>query len=130
MSTRVKTVLAALALLGCIAGGTYYLDNIKPPAVPPRQVVERYFEALRERDYKKAYSFVSLAHFNGSYNQFVDRVGMYSPDMGLEITGENIEKETAAVHVAVSLSLPFGPYRADSDMDLVRVKREWKIIHP
>lgn len=130
MKVPVKVALVVLLLLGCAAGGVYYLDHIKAPSVPPRQVIENYFAALRERDYQKAYSFVSLQHFNGSYNQFVDRAGMYSPDMRLEITGESIAEDTAAVHVNVSLTLPFGPYQADSDMDLVRVKREWKIIHP
>jgi hypothetical protein len=129
-----KTVLKLFclvfaALLG-FAGIRYYLDNIQLPAVSPRQVVEQYFAALKEKDYEKAYGLVSLRHYNNSYNQFIDRVSMYSPDMRLELKGESIENDRAVVEATVFLPLEFGPYISDAHMDLVRVKREWKIIHP
>jgi hypothetical protein len=121
--------LLLVALLG-LAGIRYYLDNIKLPPVSPRQVVEEYFAALKGKDYKKAYGLISLRHYNNSYNQFIDRVSMYSPDMRLEFKGENIENDTAVVEATVFLPLEFGPYISDAHMDLVRIKREWKIIHP
>ncbi|MDR2161455.1 MAG: hypothetical protein LBO77_04865 [Desulfovibrio sp.] len=111
-------------------GIRYYLDNIKMPAVPPRQVIAEYFAALKERDYKKAYEFISLRHYNNSYNQFIDRVSMYPQDMQLEIKDEAIEKDTAVVAAKIFVPMGFGPYISDANMDLVRVKRQWKIIHP
>jgi hypothetical protein len=129
-----KTVLgilcALLLVLAGIAGIRYYLDHIKLPDVSPRQVVAEYFEALKDKDYKKAYTLISLRHYNNSYNQFIDRVTMYSPEMQLDITGETIQDDTAVVDARIVVPLPFGPYASDSTMDLVRVKREWKIIHP
>jgi hypothetical protein len=119
----------ALVIMG-VAGIQYYLDHIKLPAVSPRQVVEQYFEALKNKDYQRAYDLVSLRHYNNSYNQFIDRVSMYSPDMQLEVKGESITDDTALVETRVVLPLEFGPYSSDSNMDLVRIKREWKIIHP
>ncbi|MDR1685316.1 MAG: hypothetical protein LBR82_02545 [Desulfovibrio sp.] len=127
----------ATLLLGCllvaaagVAGVQYWLDNIKLPAVSPTQVVEDYFSALKGRDYKKAYGFISLRHYNNSFNQFIDRAAMYAPDMHLEVTGENITKDTAVVATRVVVPLEFGLYSSDSSMDLVRVQREWKIVHP
>ncbi|MDR2669788.1 MAG: DUF4829 domain-containing protein [Desulfovibrio sp.] len=126
-----------MLLLGCllvaaagVAGVQYYLDNIKLPAVSPTQVVEEYFAALKSRDYKKAYALISLRHYNNSFNQFIDRAAMYSPDMHLEVTGESVANDTAVVAARVLLPLEFGLYSSDSSMDLVRVQREWKIVHP
>jgi hypothetical protein len=133
MTRRKKAALLVGCLLvaAAVVGGVqYYLDNIKLPAVSPTQVVEDYFAALKSRDYKKAYGFVSLRHYNNSFNQFVDRVDMYAPDMHLEVTGESIAKDTAVVATRVLLPLEFGLYSSDSTMDLVRVQREWKIVHP
>jgi hypothetical protein len=129
-----KAALKILCLLGIagigIAGFQYYLDEIRPPALSPRRVVEEYFTALKNREFKKAYEFISLRHYNDSFNQFVDRAGMYSSAMRLEITGENIREGSAVVDVRVFVPLEFGPYSSDANMDLIRVKREWKIIHP
>ncbi|MDR3177044.1 MAG: hypothetical protein LBU06_11010 [Desulfovibrio sp.] len=129
-----KTVLMAVCafhvVLAGIFGMRYYLDHVKLPDVSPRQVIAEYFAALKSRDYKKAYGFVSIRHYNNSYNQFIDRVSMYSPDMQLEVTGETIKDDTAVVETKVVVPLWFGPYSSNSNMDLVRVKREWKIIHP
>jgi hypothetical protein len=135
MTARTKKALliAVCGILVIIAGTTgtqYYLDNIKLPEVSPRHVVEQYFEAIKSKDYKKAYDFVSLRHYNNSYNQFIDRVDMYSTEMILEIKGERIEDGKAVVETKVIVPLNFGPYTSDSSMDLVRIKREWKIIHP
>ena len=132
--TTRKTVLGILCvllpvLIG-VAGIRYYLDHVKLPAVSPRQVVAEYFEALRNKDYKRAYAFISLRHYNNSYNQFIDRAAMYSPEMQLEITGETIKDDTAVVDARVVVPMSFGLYSSDSNMDLVRVRREWKIIHP
>jgi hypothetical protein len=132
--TPKKTALSAAglvltAVIGIVAV-RYYLDNIKLPEVSPRQVVEQYFEALKKQDYEKAYSFVSLRHYNNTFNQFIDRVAMYSPEMRLEVTGEIMDKDTAVVDTKVVVPLEFGSYSSDSNMDLVRVKREWKIVHP
>ncbi|MDR1489897.1 MAG: DUF4829 domain-containing protein [Desulfovibrio sp.] len=129
-----KTVLmvfcaVAIVLIG-IFGIRYYLDHVRLPEIAPRQVVAEYFEALKGKDYKKAYSFISLRHYNNSYNQFIDRVSMYSPEMQLEVAGETIKGDTAVVDARVVVPLQFGPYSSYSNMDLVRVKREWKIIHP
>jgi hypothetical protein len=129
-----KTALGIIGLvltviIGVMAG-RYYLDNIKLPELPPRQVVEQYFEALKNQEYKKAYDFVSLRHYNNTFNQFIDRVAMYSPQMRLEVTGESIDKDSAVVDTKVTVPLEFGSYSSNSNMDLVRVKREWKIIHP
>ncbi|MDR1241197.1 MAG: DUF4829 domain-containing protein [Deltaproteobacteria bacterium] len=126
----VWTILFLLLAGIGFAGSQYYLDNIKLPEVSPRQVVEQYFAAVKNRDYQKAYSLVSLRHYNNSYNQFIDRVSMYSPEMLLEIKGESIENDTAVVDARVVVPLQFGAYSSDSNMDLARVKREWKIIHP
>ncbi|MDR2801097.1 MAG: hypothetical protein LBB52_07525 [Desulfovibrio sp.] len=129
-----KTVLAVVCALALVFTGIFgirhYLDYVRPPAVSPRQVVEEYFEALKSKDYKRAYSLISLRHYNNSYNQFIDRVSMYSPEMRLEVTGETVRGDTAVVEARVVVPLQFGPYSSDSNMDLVRVKREWKIIHP
>ena len=55
---------------------------------------------------------------------------MYAPDMKLSILGENIVEGAATVDVRIEVPLKFGLYKSDSTMDLVRVKREWKIMHP
>jgi hypothetical protein len=123
-------LLAVLCAGGTWAGIQYYLDNIKPPATPPGQVVERYFEALKRRDFAAAYAMVSRRHYFESFNQFIDRVSMYSPDMTLEVTQEQLEEAGAVVMVRISAPLRFGLYSSDSEMDLARDGREWKIIHP
>jgi hypothetical protein len=133
MAAKKKAALLIICLIlagSGYAGSQYYLDNIKLPDVSPRQVVEQYFAALKSEDYKKAYGFVSLRHYNNSYNQFIDRVEMYSPMMRLEVKGETIKDDMAVVDVTVTLPLAFGPYSSDSSMDLARDRREWKIIHP
>jgi len=134
LKKKALALILALGLAGLIAAGVagirYYHDNIKPPALAPRQVIEQYFEAIKRRDYQKAYSFVCLRHFRNSFNQFRDRVDTYSPDMTLEFTGETIDKNTAVVDLEVSVPMGFGLYKADGRMYLVRVKRDWKIITP
>jgi len=129
-----KKVIALALALGLIAAGAagiqYYYDNIKLPDISPRQVFEQYFEAVKRKDYEKAYSFVSLQHFRYSFNQFKDRVDMYSPNMRLEILGEIIEKDAALIEAKTYIPMTFGLYASDTRMKLVRVKREWKIIHP
>jgi hypothetical protein len=123
-------ITGLILVLTGVFGSRYYLDNIKLPEVSPRQVVEEYFAALKSQDYKKAYDYISLRHYNDSYNQFIDRVNMYSPEMQLDIQGESIKEDMAVVDAKVVVPLQFGLYTSDSSMDLVRVKREWKIIHP
>ncbi|MDR2076781.1 MAG: DUF4829 domain-containing protein [Desulfovibrio sp.] len=132
-----KTKKKALAVVCLILAGLlgffgtrYYLDNIKMPEVSPRQVVEDYFAALKAQDYDRAYGLISLRHYNNTINQFKDRVSMYSPEMELEIKDETITEDTAVVVVRVLVPLGFGPYISDTNMDLVRDKRVWKIIHP
>jgi hypothetical protein len=128
---RIILLLCLCALLGiAFAGREYYLDNIKLPELSPRQVVDRYFAALKNKEYKQAYELVSLQHYNDSFNQFIDRVSMYSPAMLLEAQDERIEKDRATVSLKIAVPMQFGLYSSDSDMDLVRIKREWKIIHP
>ena len=124
-------LMLTLALAGAVYAGTqYYLDNIKLPNIPPGQVVERYFAALGERDHKAAYAHVSRQHYHDSFNQFIDRVSMYSPDMTLKVNWEKIEEKTAAVSVSIVVPMRFGTYKSESEMDLIRDKREWKIVHP
>ncbi|MDR2725845.1 MAG: DUF4829 domain-containing protein [Candidatus Adiutrix sp.] len=123
-------VLALVLLAASLAGLRYYYDHVRLPETGPGRVIERYFEALKLKDYEKAYALVSRRHYPDSFNQFVDRVNMYSPDMSVSINGETIEEGAAVVEVGISLPLAFGPYTADTRMALVRVKREWKIVHP
>lgn len=129
-----KKVLWALFILVCAGvsyvGGQYYLDNVKPPDVSPGQVVERYFDALNKRELEDAYNMVSRKHYFESFNQFVDRVSMYAPDMVLEVNWEKIEDTVAVVNVNITVPMRFGIYSSESEMDLVRAEREWKIIHP
>lgn len=132
--SRKKILISAVILLAlagsAYAGTQYYLDNVKAPEIPPTQVVERYFAALRSKDYKLAYAMVSLDYYHESINQFVDRVSMYAPDMLLEATAETIEENTALVEVHLVIPMRFGTYESDSTMRLVRARRVWKIIHP
>ncbi|MDR0827715.1 MAG: hypothetical protein LBN33_07555 [Desulfovibrio sp.] len=131
LKKKIALSVSALLLIGIgITAGQYYFYNIKLPDISPRQVVEQYFAAVKEGDYKKAYAFVSLKYYHESYNQFIDRVVMYSPEMRLEVTKESMEDDKAVVDASVVVPLQFGSYTADSRMDLVRDKREWKIIHP
>ena len=131
MKRKVCVLLLALFLVSAgAAGARYYYDNIGLPPVSPRQVIERYFAALKLQDYEKAYALVSLRHYHDSFNQFMDRVNMYSPDMRLEIAGETIGQGTAFVEGRIFVPMAFGPYTADVRMDLARIKREWKIVHP
>ena len=124
-------VLAIAAFIGvAYAGIQYYLDNIRPPKIAPAQVVEQYFSSLQKKDFKLAYSLVSQEYYHESVNQFIDRVSMYDPDMILEVSLEKIEEKTALVEVHIVVPLRFGIYESDSTMQLVRAKREWKIIHP
>jgi hypothetical protein len=125
-----KKSLALAVSVACLAGILYYYDNVKPPETAPGQVIERYFEALKIKDYEKAYAMVSRDHYPDSFNQFVDRVNMYSPDMRLEIKGETVENDTASVEVDLAVPMNLGVFTTLARMDLVRVKREWKIIHP
>lgn len=120
-------IVLAVVLFG---GGRYYLDNIRPPEVSPRQVVEQYFDFLKKHNYKEAYELVSRQHYHDSYNQFIDRVSMYSPEMRLKVEEEILEKDKAVVNIQVFVPMEFGDYNSVTSMDLVRVKREWKIIHP
>ena len=125
------TLLLALILAAAgFAGIRYYYDNIKLPELAPRQVTEAYFEAVKHKDYEKAFAFVSRRHYPDSFSQFKDRVDMYAPEMRLEITGEDIENDMAFVDAKIFVPLTFGPYTAETRMTLVRVKREWQIIHP
>ena len=125
------TLLLALVLAAAVfAGIRYYYDHIKLPDLSPRQVVEHYFAALMFMDYEKAYAFVSLRHYSDSFNQFKERVDMYSQEMRLEIVGEGIEGDMAFVDARIFVPMTFGPYTAETRMRLVREKREWKIIHP
>lgn len=126
----IRLILAfALAVAG-VAGVRYYYDHIKLPDQSPRQVIEAYFEAVKRKDYETAFVFVSRQHYPDSFNQFKDRLDMYSPEMGLEIVAENITDDTASVDAKIFVPMTFGPYTAETRMNLVRVKREWKIIHP
>lgn len=124
-------MVLVIALAGAgYAGTQYYLDNIRLPEITPTQVVEQYFAALGQRDYKTAYAFVSRQHYFDSFNQFIDRVSMYSPEMTLKVNWEKLEEKTAVVNIAIVVPMRFGTYSSESQMDLVRDKREWKIIHP
>lgn len=130
-----KKILGVLFLVAITIGGgyfgiQYYLDNIKLPDVAPAKVVDAYFSALQKQNFKAAYDMVSRIHYVDSINQFVDRTSMYAPDMKLSILGENIVEGAATVDVRIEVPLKFGLYKSDSTMDLVRVKREWKIMHP
>lgn len=125
------TLLLALLLVATgFAGFQYYYDNIKLPDLAPRQVTEAYFEAVKRKDYETAYTFVSRRHYPDSFNQFKDRVDMYSPKMRLEVAGEGITDDKAFVDARIFVPMTFGLYSAETRMNLVRVKREWKIIHP
>ncbi|MCL1890004.1 MAG: DUF4829 domain-containing protein [Desulfovibrionaceae bacterium] len=132
--TRKKKALALISALVLAAAGMagvqHYYDNIKLPETSPRQVIEHYFEALKLNDYEKAYALVSHWHYPDSFNQFVDRVNMYSSDMLLAINGEIIEEGMAFVEIGIIVPMTFGTYTANTRMTLIRVKREWKIIHP
>ena len=124
-------LILVLALIGAgFAGIRYYYDNIKLPNIAPRQLVEAYFEAVKRKDYEKAFAFVSRRHYHDSFNQFKDRVDMYSPEMRLEISEESIVDDTAFVNAKIFVPLTFGPYTSETRMRLTREKREWKIIHP
>ncbi|SDD56982.1 hypothetical protein SPACI_052580 [Sporomusa acidovorans DSM 3132] len=129
-----KTVLSALALLvflGLAAGGGfYYYENINPPDLTPGQVIEQYFAAVQKGDYQKAYQMVSRQHYHDSFNQFIDRVSMYSPEMTLQVQGETIDNNKAVVNLHIFIPLEFGPYSSNTSMDLIREKREWKIVCP
>ena len=128
---RAIRLIAALALAAAaFTGIRYYYDHIKLPDLSPRQVTEAYFEAVKRKDYETAFAFVSRRHYPDSFSQFKDRVDMYSPEMLLEITGEVIADGTAIVDARIFVPMAFGPYTAETRMNLVRVKREWKIIHP
>jgi hypothetical protein len=128
---KASAIILALVLAAAgVAGTRYYYDNVKPPEISPGQVIERYFEAVQRKDYATAYAFVSRRHYPDSFNQFKDRVDMYSPDMLLKITGETINDGAASVEARTFVPMLFGLYEADTRMSLVRVKREWKIIHP
>lgn len=123
--------LALLVFLGLAAGGGfYYYENIRLPDVTPGQVVEQYFTAVQKGDYRKAYQMVSSRHYHDSFNQFIDRVSMYSPQMMLQVQAEAIDKNKAIVNMHISVPLKFGPYNSNSSMDLIREKREWKIVSP
>ncbi|MDR2726278.1 MAG: DUF4829 domain-containing protein [Candidatus Adiutrix sp.] len=131
MKRKALALALALALAAAgLAGRQYYLDHIKLPETGPSRVVERYFEAIKLKDYEKAYALVSRRHYPDSFNQFVDRVNMYSPDMSLTINGESLEENAAFVEIDIIVPMAFGPYAANTRMALARVKREWKIIHP
>ena len=133
MTGKKKAFALLVALFLAVAGYAgvrYYYDYVKLPEVSPRQVVEQYFAALTFEDYEKAYSFVSLRHYHDSFNQFKDRVDMYSPEMRLEILQEGIEDDTAFVDARIFVPMSFGPYTAETRMKLAREKREWKIVHP
>jgi hypothetical protein len=123
---------AAIVIGGAWFGYQYYLDNIKLPAVGPSEVISRYFEAVKKGDFKTAYAMVSRAHYPDSYNQFIDRASMYSPQMKLTITGESIDEKQQTAHVTLHVTVPlrYGLYASNTGMDLARVKREWKIMHP
>ncbi len=123
-------LIAAALIAGAYAGVQYYLDAVKPPEIAPAQVVERYFDALQNGRFEEAYNLVSRRHYFESFNQFIDRVSMYSPEMTLEILQEKIEGTAAVVSIHIVVPLRFGIYASDSEMDLVRDKREWKIVHP
>ena len=128
---KVIALLLTLALASAAAAGIrYYYDNIKPPDLSPREVFEQYFDAVKLKDYEKAFSFVSRRHFTYSFNQFKDRVDMYSPRMRLEITGETIENDLAVIEAKTYVPMTFGLYASDTRMKLIRIKREWKIMHP
>lgn len=125
------STLALLVFLGLAAGGgLYYYENIKPPDITPRQVVEQYFTAVQKGDYRKAYQMVSSRHYHDSFNQFIDRVSMYSPQMTLQVQAETIDKNKATVNMHIFIPLKFGPYSSNTSMDLIREKREWKIVSP
>ena len=131
MTAKKKALALALVItVAGFAGIRYYYDYVKPPETAPGQVIERYFEALKINDYEKAYALVSRVHYPDSFNQFVDRVNMYSPDMRLEIKGETVENDTAFVDIDIAVPMNSGIFTTLARMDLVRVKREWKIIHP
>jgi len=131
MKKKALALILALCLVAAgVAGIQYYYDNVKLPELAPRQIIEQYFEAVKRKDYEQAYAHISRRHYHDSFNQFKDRLDMYSPDMRLEITGEIIENGTAIVEASVFIPMHFGSYTANTRMSLVRVKREWKIIHP
>jgi hypothetical protein len=130
-----KTIAGIAAALVLVAAGMaayrHYLDHIRPPEISPRQVIEKYFAAVNSKEYEAAYAFVSSRHYHESFNQFVDRVNLYSPAMRLEVTGERLEEDgTAVVEARIVVPMAFGPFTADTRMDLARMRREWKIIHP
>jgi len=134
MTVKKKALALIIALVLAGVGGwtgiQYYYDYLKPPKIAPKQVVEQYFEALKLESFEEAFAMVSHRHYPDSFNQFMDRVSMYSPDMRLEISGETMEDDMAFVEAHIVVPMRFGPYEADTHMTLVRVKREWKIIHP
>jgi hypothetical protein len=132
MTTRraIRLVLALVLTAAACAGIQYYYDHVKLPDLSPRQVIEAYFEAVTRKDYEAAYALVSRQHYPDSFNQFKDRVDMYSPEMRLEIAGEGIADGKAFVDARIFVPMAFGPYTAETRMNLVRMKREWKIIHP
>ncbi|MDR0239898.1 MAG: hypothetical protein LBI88_06685 [Deltaproteobacteria bacterium] len=133
MTTKKKAFTLLLAFILAAAGYVgvqYYFDNIKLPDLSPRQVAEAYFEAVKRKDYAQAFAFVSRRHYFDSFNQFKDRVDMYSPEMRLEIVEEGIRDGTAFVDAKIFVPMAFGPYTSETRMNLVRAKREWKIIHP
>lgn len=133
MNRKKLAALAVAVLLlggGGYAGTQYYLDNIKLPEVSPRLVVEHYFAALEKGEFKRAYDMVSHEHYFESLNQFTDRVSMYAPDMMLEVRGERLEEKAAVVEIHIVVPMRFGTYSSDTEMSLIRAKREWKILHP
>ncbi|MDR1856369.1 MAG: hypothetical protein LBR22_04325 [Desulfovibrio sp.] len=131
---KMKKIFIALAFLFIIfigySGYIYYLDNIKLPEMTPSTTVEKYFEAVKSEDYKNAYAFVSQQYYHDSYNQFVDRMKTYSTEMSVQITGETINDTKASVTARIIVPMNFGPFTTESVIDLVRDKREWKILHP
>jgi hypothetical protein len=123
-------LLASVAASLCFAAHQYYHDNIRLPDRSPRQVAEDYFEAVKRRDYERAFALVSRRHYPDSFNQFKDRVDMYSPEMRLEISAEGVEEGMAFVDATIFVPMSFGLYSSETRMNLVRVGREWKILHP
>lgn len=129
LSRKRKIILGGLMVmvLGLLSLGGYYVLTTDWDS--PEVVTAKYFAALKQKDYQKAYELTGKKVYHESFKQFTERVQNYAEDMEISPKNASVDHGKATVTLAYTLTASFGKLSQEGSIDLIW-DRGWRITNP